>query len=182
MEVVFKMPIFTFNNANIGFLNKELTWKTYSIVEALLTTKKVQIIDWKEFAKAGLDPNKEAFVVYIVTITSKMTIYPEHKAQITLLKAKEAPVSVPAEYSDFANVFSEKLTAVLLKHIEINTLAINLKELKQPPYRPIYSLDLLELETLKIYIKTNMASNFICFSKSPADTPILFDRKLDGSF
>ena len=82
-----------------------------------------------------------------------------------MLKAKEAPVSVPAEYLDFANIFSEELAAVLLEYTEINTNAIDLEEGKQPLYRPIYSLDLVELEILKIYIETNLANDFIHLSK-----------------
>ena len=95
-------------------------------------------------------------MVYIDTITSKMTIYLERKAQISLLKAKEAPVSIPAKYLDFTNVFSEEIAAVLSKHTKINTNAINLEEDKQPPYGPIYSLGLVELKTLKTYIKTHL--------------------------
>lgn len=38
---------------------------------------------------------------------------------------------------------------MLLEYTEINTYTINLKEGKQPLYRPIYCLGLIELETLK---------------------------------
>ena len=37
------------------------------------------------------------------------------------------------------------------------------------------------METLKTYIKTNLANGFIRLSKSPAGAPILFDKKPDGS-
>ena len=40
----------------------------------------------------------------------------------------------------------------------------------------------MELETLKAYMETNLANEFIRPSKSPAGAPILFDWKLDGSF
>ena len=39
----------------------------------------------------------------------------------------------------------------------------------------------MELETLKTYIKTNLANGFIKLSKSPIDAPILFDWKSDSS-
>ena len=39
----------------------------------------------------------------------------------------------------------------------------------------------MELETLKAYIETNLANRFIRPSNSPANAPILFDRKSDGS-
>ena len=49
-------------------------------------------------------------------------------------------------------------------------------------YSLIYSLGLVDLETLKIYIKANLASQFIKPSKSPSGAPILFVQKKDGSF
>ena len=49
----------------------------------------------------------------------------------------------------------------LLENIKINKYAIKLKEDKQPPFEPIYNLKLVELETLKIYIKINLANSFI---------------------
>ena len=39
--------------------------------------------------------------------------------------------------------------------------AIKLEIGKQPPYRPIYSLRPVELETLKTYIKTHLKTSFI---------------------
>lgn len=146
MKMVLEMPFLTLSNTNVGFLNKELTYKTYSVAEALPTTKRVQIIDWKKFAKVVLDLDKKAFVMHIATITSRMTIHLEWKAQIASLKAKIAPVSMPAEYSDFANIFSKELTAVLSKHTKINTHAIDLEEDKHLPYGLVYSLGPMELE------------------------------------
>ena len=63
----------------------------------------------------------------------------------------------------------------------MNEHAIDLEEGKQPSFGPIYSLSLVELETLKTYIKTNLANGFIWPSKSLARAPIFFDRKLDRS-
>ena len=94
----------------------------------------------------------------------------------------KAFIIVPINYLKFKDVFSKKSAAVLPKHIEINIYAINLEKDKQPPYGPIYSLKLVELKILKIYIKTNLVNDFICSSKSPTDAPILFDKKLNKSF
>ena len=41
MEVVLGILFLTLSNANIGFLDKKLPWRTYSIVKALPTTKRV---------------------------------------------------------------------------------------------------------------------------------------------
>ncbi len=93
----------------------------------------------------------------------------------------EAPTKVPSEYADFADIFSPKLATELLKHTEINDHAIEFVDDWQPPYGPIYSLGPVELETLKAYIKNNLANDFIRPSKSPAGAPILFDKKPDSS-
>ena len=58
---------------------------------------------------------------------------------------------------------------------------IKLEEDKQPLFGPIYSLGLVELETFKTYIKTNLANGFIQPSKSPAGALILINWKLDKS-
>ena len=52
---------------------------------------------------------------------------------------------------------------------------------KQPPYGLIYSLERVELETLKTYIEANLASGFIRPSQSPAGALILFVRKKNSS-
>ena len=70
----------------------------------------------------------------------------------------------------------------LLENTGINEHAIELKEGKQPLFDSIYSLGSVELETLKTYIKTNLANGFIWPSKSPTGVSILFDRKSDRSF
>ena len=62
----------------------------------------------------------------------------------------------------------------------MNEHAIELEEDKQLLFRPIYSIDLVSLETLKTNIEINLTNGFICFSKSLIESPILFDKKLDG--
>ena len=90
---------------------------------------------------------------------------------------EEAPIKVPDKYADFADVFSPDLAAELPKHIEINNHAIKLGDGQQLPYGPIYSLGQVELETLKAYIKINLANGFIRPSTSPAGASTLFDQK-----
>ena len=181
MEVVLGMPFLTLSNADIQFAEKELTWRTYTTEDALPTTRRVELIDKKEFAKAALDENIKAFVVHVSSVSSrsKMTIHPVREAQIASLLAKE--VTVPAKYSDFADVYSKKSAEVLPECTGINKDAIELEDGKQPSYEPIYSLGPVELEILKTYIKTNLANGFIQPSKFPIGAPILFVRKLNGS-
>ena len=137
-----------------------------------------------------LDPKSETVVVYVASLSSNalpssfpLDVHPFWRPQISGLIAKEASTKVPAKYSDFANVFSLNLVSELPEHTGINNHAIDLvKSCQQPPYRPIYSLGPVELETLKAYIETNLANGFIKPSKSPAGAPILFERKSNGSF
>ena len=103
------------------------------------------------------------------------------KAQVEVLLFNKALTKVPAEYSDYSNIFSTEYVVELPENIGINEHTIKLEESKQPFFKPIYSLGLVELEILKIYIKTNLANGFIKSSKSPAEAPILFNRKPDGS-
>ena len=97
-----------------------------------------------------------------------------------MLLAKE--VKIPTEYLDFSDVFSEEKALILLEATKMNQHAIELQKGQQLSYGPIYSLGPVELETLKIYIETNLANGFIRPSKLPAGASILFVEKPDGSF
>ncbi len=108
-------------------------------------------------------------------------MHPSRGAQIAHLKADEALSKVPSKYADFGDIFFLKLAVKLPKYTEINDYTIELVDDRQPPYGLIYSLGPVELETLKAYIKNNLANSFIRPSKSPAGAPILFDKKPDGS-
>ena len=55
IEVVLSMPFLIHSNANVQCAEKKLTWRTYISKKAFLTTRQVEIIDRKEFAKAVLD-------------------------------------------------------------------------------------------------------------------------------
>ena len=68
---------------------------------------------------------------------------------------------------------------MLPKYSKINTIVINLEKSKQLFYKSIYSLDPIELETQKTFIKTHLANNFICLFKLLTDSSILFDQKYD---
>ena len=70
----------------------------------------------------------------------------------------------------------------LLENIGLNEHVIKLVEGKQPLYGPIYTLSLVELETLKIYIETHLKTEFIWPLKSLTSIPIFFDKKSNKSF
>ena len=62
------MPFLTSFDADIWFAEKKLVWSSYTTAEALPTTRKVNLIDQKKFAKAALDENPETFLVQIAAL------------------------------------------------------------------------------------------------------------------
>ena len=75
-----------------------------------------------------------------------------------------------------------ELVLALSEYTKINNHAIELIDKQQPPYEPIYSLKPIELEILKIYIKTNLANGFMRHFKSLVGASIFFYEKPNGSF
>ncbi len=190
MKVVLGMPFLSFSNANVEFAELgQLTWRSYTAAEVLPTTSRVKLIDKREFAKAALDGNSETFMVYVAALelAIAMPIHPSKASQVLDDPTLAAPqwdkafTKIPAEYSDYADVFSSDLAMELPEHTGMNEHTIELIEGKQPSYGSIYTLNPVELETLKTYIKTHLKTGFIQPSKSPAWAPILFDKKPDGS-
>ena len=95
--------------------------------------------------------------------------------------ASPDPVSmIPAEYQDYADVFSKTEAHKLPEHRPYN-LSIPLQEGTTPPFRPVYNLSPLELDVLRKYIDDNLRKGFIRHSQSPVSAPILFVKKADGS-
>ncbi len=108
-------------------------------------------------------------------------MYLSRKAQIAHLKVDEAPSEMPSKNTDFADIFFPKLTIKLSEHTKINDHAIELVDDWQPPYGHIYSLEPVEVQTLKAYIKNNLAISFTKPFKFPAGVLILFGKKPDCS-
>lgn len=172
VKVILKMLFLFFSNRNIKFIEKELIWKIYSTSKVLLTNKQIQLIDYKIFIAAALDLGKEAFIIYVPYLKAEISIHLAWECQITLLLAKKA--TIWDKYFNFANIFSKKSVAELFKCSNNKKYVIDLELDKQPFYGPIYSPGLIELEILKIYIKTNLANSFIWLFKSSAKVFILF--------
>ena len=174
------MLFLIFNNADIQFAEKKLTWRTYTTKKTLPATRQVKFIDQKEVAKMALNENIKAFIVHVSSLGLRNTIHQARKAQMALLLAKV--VTVLAKYLDFADVFLKESSNILPKQIKVNEHVIELENGKQLPYKPIYSLKPVKLKTFKTYIKTNLANGFIRTSKLPENALILFIRKQNNSF
>ena len=57
-------------------------------MKALPTIQKIELINEKKRTKARLDKNIGIFLLYIVSLISKITIYPACKAEIAFLLLK----------------------------------------------------------------------------------------------
>lgn len=129
---------------------------------------------------AALNPAKEVFVVDEAYLRAKMIIYPTCKIQIALLVFEK--VIILAKYLDFTDIFLEKSVREFLKWTKINKHIINLELVKQLSYSPIYSLESVDLEILKIHIETNLANGFIWLFKSSVGALIFYVQKPNGNF
>lgn len=67
--------------------------------------------------------------------------------KVATFKKYEVSTKVLTKYSDFLNVFLEKEVLVLLEQTGLNKHTIKLQNDKQSFYKPIYNLNLVELET-----------------------------------
>ena len=126
MEIVLSMLFLILSNANVQFAKKELTWRSYTIAEALPIIKRVELINKKEFAKAALNENSKTFVMHIACFDLAPRIHLDRKAQIAFLLTKK--VKIPDKYSDYVDVFSEEKTLVLPERINLNKYAIKLED------------------------------------------------------
>ena len=97
----------------------------------------MEIIDKREFAAAALNADDKIFVVHVAALAkpTTMPIHPSCQAQVAALMSKET--GIPAEYSDFFNVFSSDSAAELPEHTGINDHSIDLLDDKQLLYGPI---------------------------------------------
>ena len=130
----------------------------------------------------ALDAASKTFVVYVaIQKQEKMLVHSKKQAQIGALLFDKVFIAGPAKYSNYSNVFLVENAAELPENTGINEFTIKVKKCKQLPFGPIYSLGLMELETLKTYIETILANSFIYPSKSPARASILFNKKLNWS-
>ena len=130
--------------------------------KALLTTKRIELVDEREFTAIALDPESETVIIYVISLSSdglpssfplKLNVHPFRRFQVFSLIVEKALIKVSAKYLDFADVFFPDLVSKRPKYNAINDhtieLTIKLDNGQQPPYWPFYSLGPVELEILK---------------------------------
>ncbi len=131
MEVILGMSFLSFSNADFQFGAGELTWRSYTVAEALPTARRRGLIDKHEFAKAALGENSETFVVHVAALEAPepaMSIHPSRAPLLAALKQNKTPTEIPSEYADYSDVFSFDLAMELPENTSINEYAIELVE------------------------------------------------------
>lgn len=85
IEVILRMLLLFFSNTSLEFGTKKLTQKLYITVQALLTAKKIELINKQKFVEAILDENTDAFVTDITILTAPKLTMPTYLLQALLL-------------------------------------------------------------------------------------------------
>ncbi len=68
-DIVLGIPFITMSNTDVGFQAQDLQWRSHTIRDILPTTRRVELIEKKEFAAAALDLEYEAFVVHVAAFS-----------------------------------------------------------------------------------------------------------------
>ena len=68
-NIELKISFLTISHANIDFYAWDLQWRTYITRDVLTTIRQVKQIGKKEFVAVALDPEYEAFMVHIITLS-----------------------------------------------------------------------------------------------------------------
>ena len=123
------------SNADVVFGEETLMWKLYTTKKTLPTIKQVQLVNPKELVIAALDADSETFVVHMaIREWEKMAINLDRKAQVGALLFDKALTEVPAEYSNYSNVFLSENATKLPENIGMSEHAIKLEKSKQPSF------------------------------------------------
>ena len=64
-KIVLEILFLILSGADVDFLGWELWWRTYTTEKALSTTKRIELVNKKEFAAATLDSEHKTYVVYV---------------------------------------------------------------------------------------------------------------------
>src|SRR5258705_979180 len=159
------------HNLNIDWMETKIMFREPKHPKKeLASSRKIDIcmVSTIMMTKLCKDPGTPTFVISMTDL---------NPLQAT---ATEILDSILAEYHKFHDVFSGEKAGTLAPHRPYD-LQINVEEGTKPIHGPIYSLSLLELVALREFLKEHTRNGFICPSKSPWGSPILFVKKKDGS-
>lgn len=176
ISVTLSILFLILSNMVMNFNNWKLSWKLIIISETLITIKWVELIEKKRFTIVAFSLKDEIFIVYIIFFAnSNLDIHLFCKTQLTFFFTDKTLIVISSNCINFTNMFFLKFATKLPKYIKMNNFPNNLIDGQQlPHYEHIYSLRSIKFKILKMYIKTNLANNFIWNSKLLVNTFIFF--------
>lgn len=92
----------------------------------------------------------------------------------------QAPSKLPAEYSDWKEVFSRRAADELPPHRPNIDMEIKLKDDAQPPFKRPYPMSNAENDVVKKWIDEQLEKGNIQKSNSPAASPVIIVKKPGG--
>lgn len=144
-------------------------------------------IDWVQ-ETLTLDPSHEhpscqSSGVTRVSLTPSLSAHekvPIYNLEISLSPSSVPTVSIPLEYADFSDVFTNPTIEHLPEHSKFD-LKIELQDpTNLPSPRASYNLPPSEKQALKNYVDDALTKGWIRPSKSPCAAGIFFVKKKDG--
>ena len=129
LEIVLGMLFLNLSGADVNFLDQEPKWRIYTTKEALSTTRRIGLLEKKEFVATALDLEYETLIIHIMSLSSTSLdadIHLFYRPKISGLIVEDALTKVSNQYVNFVDVFSPDLVFKLPKHTRINDYAIKL--------------------------------------------------------
>ena len=129
----------------------------------------ISLIGAAAFARASCLADVQLFKLFISTMDSRdLDTTPVDMSNVLL------------KYHEFRDVFSKSRANTLPTHQPYD-LKIELEDGAIPPFGPIYSLSLHELQMLREFIDEHLANGLIRPTRSLSGALVLFIKKKDGS-
>lgn len=122
------------------------------------------------------------YVVVLKTLELALSITFSWVSLLVALQQNKSPTKISLKYVNYADIFSFNLIIELLENNNINKYVIKLIDGKHYFYRPIYSLNPVELENFKVYIETHLKIRVIYLFKFQVVFFIFFYKKSNSNF
>ena len=137
----------------------------------------MNIIKLEDFVELAINKNADCFAIYANQVMSvnEPSMYQDRQDYITRINVART-VNLPSEYIKYFDIFSDSDAIELPSHEPANHI-IDFIDEKQSSYDSIYSLNEVELNTLRDYIEINLTNDFIRSSTSSTGSFILFVKK-----